>query len=120
MSTTPASTTKSAGSSPSDADASRKALLANPSNTHLGVPGQSPYSSSTTSKTSSDSSLHILKNQPGYTTPIFKGKDEQKAAVEKELASAMEKLEDAASTADELKKAQLQIKRAMTKATIRK
>lgn len=44
----------------------------------------------------------------------------QKSAVEKELANAMEKLEDASSTADELKKAQLQIKRAMTKATIRK
>jgi len=44
----------------------------------------------------------------------------QKAAVEKELAIATEKLEDPSSTADDLKKAQLQIKRALTKATIRK
>ena len=40
-----------------------------------------------------------------------------KAQVEAELAKAMEKLEIEESTADELKKAQLSVKRALQKAT---
>ena len=35
---------------------------------------------------SSDSSLHRVKNQPGYNTPVFKGKEEQRALVEQAVA----------------------------------
>jgi len=34
------------------------------------------------SPNSSDPSLNKLQNLPGYTTPVFKGKDEQRALVE--------------------------------------
>lgn len=36
---------------------------------------------------SSDPSLNRVKNLPGYTTPVFKGKDEQRALVEIDVAS---------------------------------
>ncbi|KAG5721467.1 NAD-specific glutamate dehydrogenase [Termitomyces sp. T112] len=35
----------------------------------------------------SDASLNRVKNLPGYTTPVFKGKDEQRALVEQDVAS---------------------------------
>lgn len=31
--------------------------------------------------------LNLVKNMPGYTTPVFKGKEEQRALVEEEVAS---------------------------------
>lgn len=31
--------------------------------------------------------LNLVKNMPGYTTPVFKGKEEQRALVEQEVAS---------------------------------
>ena len=34
----------------------------------------------------SDSSLHRVKNQPGYMTPVFKGKNEQRALVVNDVA----------------------------------
>lgn len=34
----------------------------------------------------SDTSLNRIKNQPGYTTPVFKGKNEQRALVENDVA----------------------------------
>ncbi|PFH54040.1 hypothetical protein AMATHDRAFT_73054 [Amanita thiersii Skay4041] len=36
---------------------------------------------------SSETSLHRVKNLPGYTTPVFKGKEEQRASVEHEVAN---------------------------------
>ena len=48
------------------------------------------------------------------SSPLKRG---AKSQVEAELARAMEKLEIESSTADELKKAQLGIKRALQKAT---
>ncbi|CAE6426784.1 unnamed protein product [Rhizoctonia solani] len=50
-----------------------RAALANPSNTHLGV--------------SSGTSTPTLKNLPGYTTPIFTRKDEQRKEVEAGVTS---------------------------------
>ncbi|KAF4617888.1 hypothetical protein D9613_005743 [Agrocybe pediades] len=38
------------------------------------------------SAASSETSLHRVKNLPGYNTPIFKGKEEQRALVEQEVA----------------------------------
>ena len=35
----------------------------------------------------SESSLHRVQNLPGYTTPVFKGKEEQRALVEQEVAN---------------------------------
>lgn len=68
-------------------DPKRSALLADPAHAHLSVPGQSPYTSGESSRASSDSSLHIVKNQPGYTTPVFKGKDAQRKQVESIVAA---------------------------------
>ncbi len=42
----------------------------------LAVPGQRPVQDS-----------HRLKNVPGYSTPIFKGKEEQRAKVQANIAS---------------------------------
>ncbi|EUC63288.1 glutamate dehydrogenase (NAD+) [Rhizoctonia solani AG-3 Rhs1AP] len=50
-----------------------RAALANPSNTHLGV--------------SSGTSTPTVKNLPGYTTPIFTRKDEQRKEVEASVSS---------------------------------
>ena len=39
------------------------------------------------SRGSSDSSINKLQNLPGYTTPVFQGKAEQRANVQVEVAS---------------------------------
>lgn len=39
------------------------------------------------SRGNSDSSINKLQNLPGYTTPVFKGKEEQRAKVQAEVAS---------------------------------
>ena len=39
------------------------------------------------SKASSEASLQRIKNLPGYTTPVFKGKEEQRATVQADVAS---------------------------------
>ena len=39
------------------------------------------------SRGGSDSSVNKLQNLPGYTTPVFKGKEEQRAKVQVEVAS---------------------------------
>lgn len=49
-------------------------IFADPSKTYLQSEG--PYLSSASSRTGSDVSLHRVKNLPGYTTPVFKGKVE--------------------------------------------
>ncbi|RDB18899.1 NAD-specific glutamate dehydrogenase [Hypsizygus marmoreus] len=43
--------------------------------------------SATTTRTSSESSVNRVKNIPGYTTPVFKGKEEQRALVENDVAA---------------------------------
>ncbi|KAF8882033.1 NADH-dependent glutamate dehydrogenase [Gymnopilus junonius] len=50
----------------------------------LSVPAHQLYAMN--SAHSSDSSLQRIKNQPGYNTPVFKGKEEQRALVENEVA----------------------------------
>ncbi|GLB38177.1 putative NAD()-dependent glutamate dehydrogenase which degrades glutamate to ammonia and alpha-ketoglutarate [Lyophyllum shimeji] len=40
-----------------------------------------------TERSSSETSLHRIKNLPGYNTPVFKGKEAQRALVEKDVAS---------------------------------
>ena len=42
---------------------------------HLQIPGQHPEL------------IHRLKNVPGYTTPVFKGKEEQRAKVQANIAA---------------------------------
>src|SRR6267154_6687978 len=39
------------------------------------------------SRASSESSLQRVKNLPGYTTPVFKGKEEQRAKVQENVAA---------------------------------
>ncbi|KAG5637874.1 hypothetical protein H0H81_002837 [Sphagnurus paluster] len=39
------------------------------------------------SRNASDTSLNRVKNLPGYTTPVFKGKEEQRALVENDVAA---------------------------------
>ncbi|KAF8743736.1 hypothetical protein AX14_000707 [Amanita brunnescens Koide BX004] len=51
----------------------------------LTVPASRPPMAS--SPHGSESSLNRVKDLPGYTTPIFKGKEEQRAAVEQEVAN---------------------------------
>ncbi|CAA7258824.1 unnamed protein product [Cyclocybe aegerita] len=51
----------------------------------LSVPAQ--RLSAMSSAHSSEASLHRVKNQPGYNTPIFKGKEEQRALVENDVAA---------------------------------
>ncbi|KAI0075077.1 NAD-dependent glutamate dehydrogenase [Panus rudis PR-1116 ss-1] len=48
---------------------------------HLGVPGQQ------STNNSSESLLHRIKDAPGYSTPVFKGKEEQRAKVQALIAS---------------------------------
>lgn len=51
---------------------------------HLAVPGSQAGSR--------DPSTHRIKNLPGYTTPVFKGKEEQRALVETEVAAKVRAL----------------------------
>ncbi|KAI0279618.1 NADH-dependent glutamate dehydrogenase [Russula aff. rugulosa BPL654] len=60
--------------------------LQDPTKGHLQVPANGPYSGSA-SHTGSDVSLHRIKNLPGYTTPVFKGKEEQRAKVQENVAA---------------------------------
>ena len=53
---------------------------------HLHLNG-GPYGSNATSKASSEASLQRVKNLPGYTTPVFKGKQEQRAMVQADVAA---------------------------------
>ncbi|KAH9950670.1 NADH-dependent glutamate dehydrogenase [Amylocystis lapponica] len=69
---TPPSSTPSGVSTPS--------FVGGPTTSHLSVPGQHHYSGS-------EQSLHRLKNVPGYTTPVFKGKEEQRAKVQADVAA---------------------------------
>ncbi|KAF4577409.1 NAD-dependent glutamate dehydrogenase [Pleurotus pulmonarius] len=61
-------------STPQDLDTTRAGRTE-----HLVVPGSQAASR--------DSSTHRIKNLPGYTTPVFKGKEEQRAVVEAEVAA---------------------------------
>ena len=61
--------------------------LQDPAKGHLQPPGASPYSSDRPSHSGSDVSLHRVKNVPGYTTPVFKGKEEQRAKVQENVAA---------------------------------
>ncbi|TFY60852.1 hypothetical protein EVG20_g7265, partial [Dentipellis fragilis] len=70
---------------PSPTDGSAPSALADPSKSYLHAPG--PYSSNSSSRTNSDSSLHRIKNVPGYTTPVFTGKEEQREKVQNIVAA---------------------------------
>ena len=61
--------------------------LQDPAKGHLQPPGASPYSSDRQSHSGSDVSLHRVKNVPGYNTPVFKGKEEQRAIVQDSVAA---------------------------------
>lgn len=56
------------------------AVLLDPNMTHLNDPSR------TSSRASSEASLQRVKNLPGYTTPVFKGKEEQRAKVQADVA----------------------------------
>ncbi|TDL19702.1 NADH-dependent glutamate dehydrogenase [Rickenella mellea] len=71
----------------SDNGGAASALKANPGTAHLTVPGASPYSTTSSSRTGSETSLQRVQNLPGYKTPQFSGKEQQKAKVEKNVAS---------------------------------
>ncbi|KDQ62057.1 hypothetical protein JAAARDRAFT_170205 [Jaapia argillacea MUCL 33604] len=60
-------------------------ILADSAKSHLAVPGQGLYALG--SPSGSDASLHRIKNLPGYTTPVFKGKEEQRAKVQANVAA---------------------------------
>ncbi|KAJ7600284.1 NAD-specific glutamate dehydrogenase [Mycena floridula] len=49
---------------------------------HLLVPGHNPLI-----QKSSDTAVNKVKNLPGYSTPVFKGKEEQRALVEAQVAA---------------------------------
>jgi hypothetical protein len=44
------------------------------------------------SANSSDTSLNRVQNLPGYTTPVFKGKEEQRALVELDVSAKVPRL----------------------------
>ena len=56
----------------------------NPTRLNHNVPATSGTASA---RNSSDPSLNRVKNLPGYTTPVFKGKQEQRALVENNVAA---------------------------------
>ncbi|KAH7926488.1 NADH-dependent glutamate dehydrogenase [Leucogyrophana mollusca] len=58
-------------------------VLLDPNMSHL----NGPYGSNASSRTSSEASLPRVKNLPGYTTPVFKGKEEQRAKVQADVAN---------------------------------
>ncbi|ETW82147.1 hypothetical protein HETIRDRAFT_384544 [Heterobasidion irregulare TC 32-1] len=62
-------------------------ILSDPAKSHLLAPGRGPYLSETSSRTGSETSLNRIKNVPGYTTPVFKGKLEQQAKVQANVAA---------------------------------
>lgn len=62
-------------------------FLIDPSKSHLHADTKSPYISGFSSRTGSEVSLHRVKNLPGYTTPVFKGKEEQRAKVQIDVAA---------------------------------
>jgi glutamate dehydrogenase len=43
--------------------------------------------STASSRASSEASLQRVKNLPGYTTPVFKGKEEQRAKVQADVSA---------------------------------
>jgi glutamate dehydrogenase len=43
--------------------------------------------SAASSRASSEASLQRVKNLPGYTTPVFKGKEEQRAKVQADVSA---------------------------------
>ncbi|KAE9382533.1 hypothetical protein BT96DRAFT_982869, partial [Gymnopus androsaceus JB14] len=51
-----------------------------PPESHLSVPGS-------VTRNNSDGLLNRVKNLPGYTTPVFTGKEEQRALVQQEVAA---------------------------------
>jgi glutamate dehydrogenase len=53
----------------------------------LALPVQNHISPKLSSPNSSESSLHRVKNIPGYTTPVFKGKVQQRSLVEQDVAA---------------------------------
>ncbi|EGO23766.1 NADH-dependent glutamate dehydrogenase [Serpula lacrymans var. lacrymans S7.9] len=61
-------------------------VLLDPTKSYL---NSGPYSSTSnaSSRTSSEASLQRVKNLPGYTTPVFKGKEEQRAKVQANVAN---------------------------------
>jgi glutamate dehydrogenase len=63
--------------------------MSTPSPQGLQVPGQdkSPNPPASPSRTGSDVSVNKVQNLPGYTTPVFKGKEEQRSKVLAEVAS---------------------------------
>jgi hypothetical protein len=61
--------------------------LQDPSKGHLQSSAKVPYSADQPSLSGSDNSLHRIKNLPGYTTPVFKGKEEQRAKVQDNVAA---------------------------------
>jgi glutamate dehydrogenase len=61
--------------------------LSDPAKGHLQPPAKGPYSSDLSSRSGSDVSLHRVKNVPGYTTPVFKGKEEQRTKVQQTVAA---------------------------------
>ena len=61
--------------------------LQDPAKGHLQPPGKGPYASDVPAHSGSDVSLHRVKNLPGYTTPVFKGKEEQRAKVQENVAA---------------------------------
>jgi hypothetical protein len=60
--------------------------LQDPTKGHLQVPPNGIYSNPQ-SHSGSDVSLHRIKNLPGYTTPVFKGKEGQRAKVQENVAA---------------------------------
>jgi glutamate dehydrogenase len=66
--------------------------LQDPSKGHLQVSGKGPYSSDHPPHSGSDLSIHRIKNLPGYTTPVFKGKEEQRAKVQENVAAKVRSL----------------------------
>ncbi|KIK48084.1 hypothetical protein CY34DRAFT_798722 [Suillus luteus UH-Slu-Lm8-n1] len=63
-------------------------MSSTPSQPHstLGVPHLNGLSA-TSSRASSEASLQRVKNLPGYTTPVFKGKEEQRAKVQADVSA---------------------------------
>jgi len=56
-----------------------------PGASNLAVPAPRPPL--TSSAHGSESSINRVKDLPGYTTPVFKGKEVQRASVEQEVAN---------------------------------